>query len=47
MMYIMGKLKIAEIVVLAGVAILSAAKYVIKVIDYFFKLKCKNVASAT
>jgi hypothetical protein len=42
----MGKLKIFELVVLAGAAILSAAKYVIKFIDCFFKLKNKNAAAS-
>jgi len=43
----MSKIKIVELVVLAGAALLSAAKYVLKFIDYIFKARNKNtVASA-
>jgi len=40
----MKKLKIVEIVVSAGTALFSAAKYVIKFIDHIFKLRRKDVA---
>jgi len=42
----MSRLKIVELVVAAGTALFSAAKYVVKFIDYIFKLRHKNVANA-
>ena len=44
----MRKLKIIEIVIMAGVALFAAAKSVIKFIDYITKLKHDDAAvSAT
>jgi len=42
----MPKLKIVEIVVMAGAALLSAAKYAIKFIDCIFKMKHAGAAGA-
>ena len=44
----MSKLKIIEVVVLAGTALFAAAKSVIKFIDYIIKLSHsrKNVAAS-
>jgi len=42
----MSKLKIVEIVIMAGSALLSAVRYVIKFIDYIIKLR-HNKAEAS
>jgi hypothetical protein len=42
----LDKLKIIELIISAGSALLSAAKYIIKFIDYLFKLKGKPTAAA-
>ena len=41
----MSRLKIVELVVAAGAALCSAAKYVVKFVDYIFKLRRKNVVA--
>jgi len=37
----MGKLKFVEIVVLGATALLAAARYFVKFLDYVFKLQTK------
>ena len=39
----MSKLKIIEMVILAGTALFTAAKSVVKFVEYVFKLRNKNV----
>ena|GEM_PF-1278278 len=41
----MDKLKIIELIISAGSALLSAAKYIIKFIDYLFRLRTKPAAA--
>ena len=43
----MSNLKIIEVIVAAGAAIFSAAKYVIKFIDCIFKLSNRNAVAST
>jgi hypothetical protein len=40
----MDKMKIVELVIMASAALLSAAKYVIKFIDYIVKVRNKDAA---
>jgi len=37
----LGKLKLVELVVLGATALLAAARYVVKFLDYVFKLQTK------
>lgn len=43
----MGKLKIAELIVLTISALVTAAKYIIKFIDYIGKIKKRPTACTT
>lgn len=43
----MGKLKIAELVILAISALISIAKYIIKFIDYLGRLLIREPATST
>jgi hypothetical protein len=43
---VLGKLKLVEVVVLGATALLAAARYVVKFLDYVAKLQIKFAADA-
>jgi len=43
----MSKLKFIELIIMAGTAMLSAAKYTIKFVDYILKLRNRKTAPST